>query len=76
MAKCTAAVVSDSRPNTVMILSERIDDRVAMGGLIDLPAGWKPKTTFRDNARSNITRKGGIYGVPAFTSTRIQRSFW
>ena len=70
MAKFTSAVVSDSRPDTVMILSERIDDMVAMGGLIDLSSrvnAWKPKATFPDNAWSNITRKGGVYGVPAFT---------
>jgi multiple sugar transport system substrate-binding protein len=70
MAKFTSAVVSGSRPDTVMILSERIDDMVAMEGLIDLSSrvkAWNQKPNFPDTAWNAITRAGGIYGVPAFT---------
>jgi multiple sugar transport system substrate-binding protein len=36
MAKFTAAVVSNSRPDTIMIAMERVSDRMAMKGLVDL----------------------------------------
>jgi multiple sugar transport system substrate-binding protein len=70
MAKFTAAVVSGSRPDSVMILAERIDDMIAMSGLLDLTTrvnGWKLKQNFPDSAWATITRSGKIYGVPAYT---------
>jgi multiple sugar transport system substrate-binding protein len=36
MAKVTSAVLTQSQPDTLMVLAERIDDLVAMEGLVDL----------------------------------------
>jgi multiple sugar transport system substrate-binding protein len=70
MAKITAAILTESRPDTTMVLAERIDDLVAMSGLVDLTDrvnDWKLKDGFSDTAWQTITRDGKVYGVPAFT---------
>jgi multiple sugar transport system substrate-binding protein len=70
MAKFTAAVQADSRPDTTMIASERLADMVAMNGVLDLTDrvnNWELKQYFPDNRWTSITLDGKIYGVPAFT---------
>ncbi|WP_035485366.1 extracellular solute-binding protein [Geminicoccus roseus] len=70
MAKVTSAVLTGSRPDTVMVQAERVDDLVAMDGLVDLTDrvnDWKLKGDFTPSAWDAITRDGKIYGTPAFT---------
>jgi multiple sugar transport system substrate-binding protein len=70
MAKFTAAVVADTRPDTTMIAAERLQDMVAMDGVLDLTdrvENWALKEFFPDNRWTGITLDGKIYGVPAFT---------
>lgn len=70
MAKFTAAVQADSRPDTSMVASDRLPDMVAMGGLVDLTDrvnNWELKEYFPDNRWEGISIDGKIYGVPAFT---------
>ena len=70
MAKFTAAVQADSRPNTAMVTSDRVLDMVAMGGLVDLTdrvKNWELKQYFPDNRFAGVTVDGKIYGVPSFT---------
>jgi multiple sugar transport system substrate-binding protein len=69
MAKVTAAVQGNGRPDTAMAAAERVGDLTAMGGLVDLTAridGWERKADFPDNRWTGITVDGKIYGVPAF----------
>jgi multiple sugar transport system substrate-binding protein len=43
MAKITAAVVGDARPSVTMVASERFEDLLAMGALVDMTdriAAW------------------------------------
>jgi multiple sugar transport system substrate-binding protein len=70
MAKFTAAVVSNSRPDTTMIAMERVSDMVAMKGLVDLTPRinqWNLKQYFDAKCWNGVTRDGKIYGTPAFT---------
>lgn len=70
MAKITAAVVANSRPDSTMVSSERVADLVAMGGLNDLTdriAAWERRGDFDDSRFASITKEGKVYGVPAFT---------
>jgi multiple sugar transport system substrate-binding protein len=70
MAKVTSAVLTGSRPDTVMVQAERVDDLVAMDSLVDLTDrvnDWKLKGDFPAAAWDAITRDGKIYGTPAFT---------
>ncbi|MBX3085141.1 MAG: extracellular solute-binding protein [Anaerolineae bacterium] len=70
MAKFTAAVQADSRPNTAMVTADRVLDMVAMGGLIDLTdrvKNWDLKKYFPDSRFDGVTVDGKIYGVPSFT---------
>ncbi|HEX2525025.1 MAG TPA: extracellular solute-binding protein [Geminicoccus sp.] len=70
MAKVTSAVLTQSQPDTLMVLAERIDDLVAMEGLVDLSdriESWNLKGNFPQTAWDTITRDGKIYGAPAFT---------
>ena len=70
MAKITAAVVSGSRPNVTMVASERFQDLLAMGALIDMTdriAKWERRADFDDKRFTAITKDGKIYGVPGFT---------
>ncbi|MDP1729691.1 MAG: extracellular solute-binding protein, partial [Devosia sp.] len=69
MAKVTAAVVSNSRPDTTMVSSERFADLLAMGALTDLTdriAAWDRRSDFDDTRFDSITKDGKVYGVPAF----------
>ncbi|MEO8758919.1 MAG: extracellular solute-binding protein [Devosia sp.] len=70
MAKITAAVVGNARPDVTMVASERFEDLLAMGALIDLTdrvAAWDRRKDFDDKRFASITKDGKIYGVPAFT---------
>ncbi len=70
MAKFTAAVQANTRPDTTMVAAERLPDMVAMNGLIDLTErvnSWELKEYFPDDRWKGITLDDKIYGVPAFT---------
>jgi len=70
MAKVTSAILTQSQPDTLMVLAERVDDLVAMEGLVDLTGqvnGWERRGDFADTAWQAITRDGKIYRIPAFT---------
>lgn len=70
MAKITSAVVSNSRPNVTMVASERFEDLLAMGALIDMTdriANWERRGDFDDKRFDSITKDGKVYGVPGFT---------
>ncbi len=70
MAKFTAAVAADTRPDTTMVAQERVADMVGMNGLLDLTErinGWDLKPTFAGSTFDGVTIDGKIYGVPAFT---------
>ncbi len=70
MAKFTAAVAADTRPDTTMIAAERLADMVGMNGLIDITDrvnNWELKKFFPANRWDGVTVDGKIYGVPAFT---------
>jgi multiple sugar transport system substrate-binding protein len=69
MSKYTAAVQAKSLPDTAMVAAERVNDMVAMNGLVDLTTrvnGWDKKSTFPDNRWTAGTVNGKIYGVPGF----------
>ncbi len=70
MAKMTAAVMADSRPDTAMVSGDRFSDLNAMGALTDLTdriEGWDRRADFDDQRFDAITdAEGRIYGVPAF----------
>ncbi len=69
MAKMTAAVVADSRPDVAMVSSERFGDLLAMGALNDLTdriQGWDRRGDFIDARFDTISKDGKVYGVPAF----------
>lgn len=70
MAKITAAIVSGSRPNVTMVASERFQDLLAMGGLVDMSdriANWERRGDFDDKRFDSISLDGKTYGVPGFT---------
>jgi len=70
MAKITAAVVGNARPNVTMVSSERFEDLLAMGALLDMTdriAAWERRADFDDARFASITKDGKIYGVPGFT---------
>jgi multiple sugar transport system substrate-binding protein len=70
MAKFTAAVAADARPDTAMIQADRFPDMVNMNGLVDLTDrvnNWELKQFYPDNRWQGITSDGKIYGVPAYT---------
>lgn len=70
MAKITAAVVGDARPNVTMVSSERFEDLLAMGALIDMTdriAAWERRPDFDDSRFASISKDGKVYGVPGFT---------
>ena len=69
MAKFTAAVQADARPDTTMVTSDRLGNMAAMRGLVDLTervGKWDLKTHFPDDRWSGVSVDGKIYGVPAF----------
>lgn len=69
MAKITTAVVSNSRPNTAMVVAERVNDMVAMGGLVDLSdriRGWDKAANYPADRWRGATVANKVYGVPAF----------
>lgn len=70
MAKMTAAVISDSRPDTSMVAAERFADLHAMGALHDITERvntWERRGDFKDGAFASVTDADGkVYGVPAF----------
>ncbi len=70
MAKVTAAVVANARPDVTMVASERFADLHAMGALIDLTdrlEAWDRRGDFDDARFASITDADGrIYGLPAF----------
>ncbi len=69
MAKITAAVISNSRPNVSMVASERFQDLRAMNALVDMTdliANWERRGDFDDKRFDSITHDGRVYGVPGF----------
>ncbi len=70
MAKVTAAVVANARPDTGMVTTERVKDLVAMRALSDIDARIRAWSRFREysaDAWSGCTVDGKVYGIPAFT---------
>lgn len=70
MAKFTAAVVANTRPDTTMVATDRLPDMVGMGGLVDLTErinNWDLYQYFPENRWEGITLDGKLYGIPAFT---------
>src|SRR6185295_17583437 len=70
MAKFTAAVVANTRPDVSMVVAERLPDMLAMNGLVDLTArinAWPNKGNYPADRWQGCTQNGKIYGVPAFT---------
>jgi len=70
MARFTAAVAADTRPDTVMVASERFADMLGMGGLVDITErvnNWELIEFFPENRWGSVTQDEAIYGVPAFT---------
>ncbi len=70
MAKITAAVVGNARPNVTMVSSERFEDLLAMGALLDMTdriAAWERRADFADSRFASISKDGKVYGVPGFT---------
>lgn len=70
MAKMTAAVVSQSTPDTSMVSSERVADLNAMGALVDITdrvQSWDRLGDFSPTAFAGVTDDDGrIFGVPGF----------
>ncbi len=69
MAKVTAAVVANARPDTGMVTTERVKDLVAMRALTDIDArvrAWSRFAEYPADAWSGCTVDGKIYGIPAF----------
>jgi multiple sugar transport system substrate-binding protein len=70
MAKMTAAVVANSRPDVTAVASERFQDLRAMNALTDITdrvSGWDRRADFDDARFAPITHEGRVYGVPAFS---------
>lgn len=70
MAKVTAAVVANARPDTGMVTTERVKDLVAMRAMSDIDArirGWARFAEYSPDAWSGCTVDRKIYGIPAFT---------
>jgi len=70
MSKMTAAVVANAKPDTCMVVAERANDLVAMGGLTDLTAkikAWPRYGEYPAQAWAGSTVNDKIYGIPAFT---------
>ncbi len=70
MAKVTAAVVANARPDTGMVTTERVKDLGAMRAMSDIDArirGWARFPEYSQDAWSGCTVDGKIYGIPAFT---------
>lgn len=70
MAKFTAAVQANSRPDTAMVTAERVSDMVAMNGLVDITdrvKKWELREYFPDNRFTGVTINDKIYGIPSFT---------
>ena len=81
MAKVTAAVVANSRPDTTQITAERVADLTAMEALVDLTArvdAWPGKADYPADRWKGITQDGKIYGVPqfAFVDWMYYRKDW
>ena len=77
MTKFTAAVLAKSPPDATMIAAERVDDMLAMNGLVDLTGrvnGWASKANYPESGWQGCTRNGKIYGVPAFTY--VDWAYW
>jgi multiple sugar transport system substrate-binding protein len=70
MAKFTAAVAAETRPDVSMVTTDRLPDMVGMNGLVDITDrvnAWENKKFYPDNRWQGITIDGKIYGIPAFT---------
>lgn len=70
MSKVTAAVVSGSKPDTVMITADRAPDMVNMGGPIDLTEkirSWDKYGQYPEKTWQGITVNDKLYGLPCFT---------
>jgi len=70
MAKMTAAVMANARPNAAMVTAERLNDLLGMNALVDLTArvkSWPRYSEYPEQAWAGATAGGKIYGVPAFT---------
>lgn len=70
MAKFTAAVAAESRPDTAMVATERFADMHGMDGLVDITErinNWELKKFFPENCWQSVTADDKIYGIPAFS---------
>jgi len=70
MAKVTASVVANARPDTGMVSTERAKDLVAMRAMVDIDSrvrGWSRFSEYSADAWSGATVDNKIYGIPAFT---------
>ncbi len=70
MAKMTAAVMANARPNVAMVTAERVNDLVGMGALADLTdriKAWPRYAEYPAQSWTGCTVGGKLYGVPAFT---------
>ncbi len=70
MSKVTASVMANARPDTAMVVAERVDDLVAMRALTDLTQRIKAWSRFGEypaQAWRGATVADKIYGIPAFT---------
>ncbi|WP_337268567.1 ABC transporter substrate-binding protein [Oryzifoliimicrobium ureilyticus] len=69
MAKVSSAVVAGGRPDTGMVIAERLADLTAMGALIDISErvnAWKGKANLPENRWTGMSAEGAIYAVPAY----------
>lgn len=69
MAKVSSAVVAGGRPDTGMVIAERIADLTAMDALVDISDRvntWDGKANLPENRWAGMSHDGAIYAVPAY----------
>lgn len=81
MTKFTTAVQSHSVPNAVMVIGSRVQDMVAMNGLVDLTdavSAWDGKSDIADKLLAPFRRQGKLYAIPAalFVDWYYYRADW
>ncbi|MCQ6273352.1 extracellular solute-binding protein [Pseudarthrobacter sp. R1] len=81
MTKFTTAVQSRSVPNSVMVHANRVQDMVAMQGLVDLTdplSAWSGKSDIADKILAPFKRQDRVYAVPSamFVDWYYYRADW
>jgi multiple sugar transport system substrate-binding protein len=69
MAKFATAILARGGPETTMVVSERVDDMLALGALRDLSPRldtWPGRADLPPDRWRGVSRTGGVYGVPAY----------